>query len=407
MPILILALGVASFAALRATRPEAAHTPENQGRPQVEVMRAAPKTHPVSVRAMGLVQPVREVVLQPEVGGRVVFRSENLMPGGLVQAGELLVKLDSRDQRNILEAQRAALAAAQVQLDEERSRKQVAEREWGSEAEKLAAEARKFALREPHVQSAVAGMSSAQSQLKKARRDIRRTVLEAPFDAVVRGAPIEVGEVVSPLSVVASLAAIDQYWVKVSIPVAQLAHLEIPGVNTDAPRGSQARIVHDAGAGIRIERTGAVERLLSSVDTQGRLAQLLVLVDDPLGLAAGTAQRNLPLLLGTYVQVELVGRPAEDTVALPRAAIRHGELVWTVADEHVLAAKPVTMVARERDQVLVRGLEPGVPVVLTSLPSATEGMEVSIAREADPLSGPTPEPVATGDQNPAENPPAG
>jgi RND family efflux transporter MFP subunit len=388
MPILILALGVASFAALRATRPEAAHTAENQGRPQVEVIRADPKTHPVAVRAMGLVQPVREVLLQPEVGGRVVFRSENLVPGGLVQGGELLVRLDSRDQKNILEAQRAALAAAQVQLEEERTRKQVAEREWGSEAEKLAAEARKFALREPHVNSAVAGMSSAQSQLKKARRDVRRTVLIAPFDGVIRDAPIEVGEVVSPLSVVASLAAIDQYWVKVSVPVAQLAHLEIPGVNTDEPRGSEAHIMHDAGAGIRIERTGAVERLLSSVDTQGRLAQLLVVVDDPLGLAADTDQRTLPLLLGTYVQVELGGRPAEDTVALPRAAVRQGDLVWTVVDGHVLAAQPVTMVARERDRVLVRGLKPGTPVLVTSLPSATEGMEVSIMGEERPSESP-------------------
>jgi multidrug efflux pump subunit AcrA (membrane-fusion protein) len=283
----------------------------------------------------------------------------------------------------------------------------VAEREWGSEAEKLAAEARKFALREPHVQSAVAGMSSAKSQLKKARRDIRRTVLEAPFDAVVREVPIEVGEVVSPLSVVASLAAIDKYWVRVSVPVAQLAHLEIPGVNTDAPRGSEARIVHDAGAGIRIERTGAVERLLSSVDTQGRLAQLLVVVDDPLGLKTSTEDRKLPLLLGTYVQVELAGRPAEDSVALPRAAVRQGDLVWIVEDGGVLAARSVTLVARERDHVLVRGLGPGVPVVLTSLPSATEGMEVSIADETDPPTEAATEPHAAGGERPADASQAG
>ena len=119
----------------------------------------------------------------------------------------------------------------------------------------------------------------------------------------------------------------------------------------------------------------------------------------PLGLRTGTDQRTLPLLLGTYVQVELVGRPAVDTVALPRSAIREGDQVWTVAEGEVLAAKPVKLVAREREHVLVRGLEPGVPVVLTSLPSATEGMEVSIAPTTDPPAEATPEPHATGDKS--------
>jgi RND family efflux transporter MFP subunit len=381
LPVLILALGIASFAALRATRPEAAQNPTTHGRAPVWVVHAEPRTHPVTVRAMGLVQPAREVMLQPEVGGRVLSRSDNLVPGGLVQAGEVLVRLDSRDQRNILEAQRAALAAAKVRLEEERTLKQVAEREWRTDAEKLAEDAREFALREPHVRSAAAGISSAQSQLKKARRDIRRTMLEAPFDAIVREAPIEVGEVVSPLSVVASLAAIDEYWVRVSVPVAQLSHLDIPGVNTSESRGSKARIVHDAGAGVRIERTGAIERLLSSVDSQGRMAQLLVVVDDPLGLAQDTDERRLPLLLGTYVHVELRGRPAEDSVALPRAALHPNETVWTVAEGDVLAEQPVTLIARERDGVLVRGLAPGTPVVVTRLSSPTQGMEVSIAGE--------------------------
>lgn len=151
-------------------------------RPEVKVtvLRARPGPQPVVVAAMGEVKAAHELVIQPEVSGRVTERSEHLIPGGIVREGELLVRLDGRDIGAAVAAQQAAVAQASLQLADERSRKQVAESEWAGRSDALDAEAREIALREPHIQSGKASLGSARAQLDKARRDRGRTVVRAP-----------------------------------------------------------------------------------------------------------------------------------------------------------------------------------------------------------------------------------
>lgn len=374
-PIVVVFAGLAVAFGLIRTRPEAEKTPLARGVPRVQVLRVQPGAHRVEVRGMGLVRPAREVIMQPLVSGRIVERSPHLVPGGLLAAGDQLIKVDARDYATALAAQEAALARAQTSLVEEQTRKRAAVTEWGERSRTLDETARRFALRETHVEGAEAGLESARSQLKRARRDVKRTRLYAPFDALVVEAPAEVGELVSTATPVATLAAIDRYWVQVSIPVAQLAVLDIPDVNTGEARGSAATIVHDAGAGVRIERTGSIERLLGKVESRGRMAQLLVAVDDPLGIHAGET-RSLPLLLDSHVTVTLEGNAITDAVPLPRAALHDGDQVWVVGPARTLARHPVTLAWRDRERVLVRGLEAGTEVVVTPMAAALDGMRV-------------------------------
>lgn len=377
LPFLIVLIGVGVAAGLIATKPEAEKKPLDRGLMRVDVIRAQPGAHPVTVRGMGIVKPARDVVMMPLVSGRVVERSPHLVPGGLLAAGDMLIRVDGRDYAAALAAQEAALASAQTSLVEEQTRKSAAETEWGERSKTLDDTARRFALRETHVEGAQAGVLSARSQLKRARRDLKRTKLFAPFDAIVVDAPSEVGELVSTVTPVATLAAIDRYWVQVSIPVSQLSVLDIPDVNTNQPRGSAGTIVHDAGAGVRIERSGAVERLLGKVESRGRMAQLLVAVDDPLGIAAGPERASLPLLLDSHVTVSLQGRAVENAVSLPRTALHEGTQVWLVDDEDRLVRHTIELAWRERESVLVRGLPAGARVVTTAMASALDGTKVA------------------------------
>ena len=249
--------GIAFF--FVSTRPEAAEIERERPRIAVEVLRARPSDNPVTVTAMGEVQAAHQLVLQPEISGRVVARADNLVPGGLVERGEGLVRIDGRDLKAVIAAQEAAVAQAKVQLADERGRKQVAASDWEGRVDDLNDHAKQFALREPHIESAQASLGSSKTQLTKARRDLSRSRVQAPFDALVIDAPVELGQVVSPQVKLATLVAVDRYWVQVSVPVSHLEFLAIPGVNTKSDGGSRAQVVHNSG-GVFIERPGHVEQ---------------------------------------------------------------------------------------------------------------------------------------------------
>ena len=49
------------------------------------------------VIADGVVMPAQQVTLRPQVMGQIQDVSSNVVPGGIVQAGEKLIKIDHRD----------------------------------------------------------------------------------------------------------------------------------------------------------------------------------------------------------------------------------------------------------------------------------------------------------------------
>ncbi|MEZ4452653.1 MAG: efflux RND transporter periplasmic adaptor subunit [Nannocystaceae bacterium] len=386
LAVLTVLVAVAGAALLVMSKPQPQRAEVQKPEVRVQVMRARPGLQDITVTAMGEVKPAHELIVQPEVPGRVIDRSDNLIPGGIVQKGEVLVRIDGRDQSAVLAAQRAAVAQAQLSLADERTRKEVAVSEWGSQASSLDKDSADFALREPHAESARASLASAREQLARAKRDLGRTAVRAPFDAVVREVSVEPGQVAGTQTRLATLVNVDRYWVEVAVPVANLAHLDIPGINVAGLRGSPARVIHEAGPGVRIERTGYVERLLTGVDTKGRLARLLIAVEDPLALGTELQSRPLPLLLGSYVRVELGGQPIDKAVMIPRTALVDGKFVWLVADS-LLTRREVEVVWRDAKNVIAQGLRDGESVLVTPLAAPTEGMEVIVDEEVVPAEG--------------------
>ncbi len=380
LPLLIVAGAVLVAVGLVKSAPEAEKVETPKPVIEVEVLRAHPGDHPVTVSAMGEVKASQQLQLQPEVSGRVIRRNAAIVPGAVIPAGEDLFKIDARDIQTSIAAQQAALEQARVSLADEQGRKQVAEKEWGSQAEALAESAREYALRNPHLTSAKASVNSARSNLRRAKRDLSRSVIRSPFDAMVLTTPVEVGQLVSTQTGLVTLVSTDRYWVQISVPVSNLPFLAIPGINTSRLRGSAANVTYEAGFGVTTERVGYIERLEGEVDARGRMARMLVAIEDPLSLAKPVDERPLPMLLGSYVKVALTGMTVENTQPVPRSSLFGGDRVWLVVDGQ-LAQRKVDIVFRDRETVLVRGLGEGDAIVTTPLAAPTEGLEVRIAGE--------------------------
>ncbi len=380
--VAVLVAGVGVAYVLMATSATARRRPLRIVPRDVEVLAVEVGPRAVRVPAMGTVEADRSVSLQPEVGGRVVEVSDELTPGGTFAAGDLILRIDPRDYEFAVAQQEAGVAQAVLALKEERGRQTSAQLEEKITGGRPGAgpEARALRLREPHVAAAEAALAAAREQLAQAKLNLRRTGLRAPLACMVLDEAVEVGQTLSPQAPVVTLVGTERFRVRVSVPVERLAQIELPG--EDRP-GSPARVIHEVGDAAPLVREGRVMRLLGNLDPQGRMAQLLVAVNEPL-------QGARPLLLGAYVRVEIEGPGFPAAAEIPREALREGDVVWLMDKDDRLAIRPVEVLWRRPETVLVGGgLRAGERVVLTalSMPVPGMGLRLALASETNAAAG--------------------
>ena len=107
--------------------------PRERAQPAVPVVGIAdltPADHPISVDAYGTVVASRELIVRPEVRGRIVELHPNLQAGGLIKEGETLVKIDPAEFQIAVARAQAALSEVEVEWKIEQGRQAVALREW-------------------------------------------------------------------------------------------------------------------------------------------------------------------------------------------------------------------------------------------------------------------------------------
>lgn len=383
LPLAVIAAGALGAVQLVRTAPQAAQRPPRRAARLVEVRPVTSGSAPVSVEAMGTVIAAQEISLQAQVSGEVLELNDNLVPGGRVTADEVLVRIDPRDYELVIEEARSQVAQAEYELKLEQGRQDIARREWellgaGEESSELD---RELALRKPHLAKAMAVLAAAQASLSKAELNLSRTTIRAPFNGVITDERVDLGAQVTTQTQLATLVGTDEYWVQASIPVGQLRWIHIP--QRDGDQGSSVLVRQYLGAGATNEWTGRVDRLLGDLEPEGRMARLLVAIPDPLGLhAAGEAA---PLLIGSYVHLEVTGRELPDVVTINREELRDGDTVWLMDANDQLEIRPVQIAFRGRDHVLLDGgLAGGERLVVTDLPAPIAGMPLRLKEDQAP-----------------------
>jgi len=353
----------------------------------VDILVVSAASEPASMQAFGTVEARREVSLKPEVTGKIIEVNPEMIEGGILEEGQVMLRIDPRDFAAIVAQERATLERAQFELRVEEGRQVIADREWELLGDDLKRNelAKELALRKPHLKEKKAAVLGAQSRLDKALIDLQRTVLDAPFDAMVLSEDVEIGQLVTPQTTVARLVATEQFQVRVSIPYDKLRWLRLPHGDEI---GSSVTVSRELGEGRRVEWKGHILKLLGDVDPQGRLARVLVAVPDPLQLDLPPEQRQ-PLLLGSYVRVDLKGPTLEDVFVLPRQALREEQVVWIMDENNALEIRPVHIVLNRQDDVVIdEGLADGDRVITSPLPVALPGIKLSIAEEESPKDAP-------------------
>ncbi len=381
-PLVVLLSGVAVMAILVATKPTPAKEEAGDQGVMVRVKQLTGRRERLRVEAQGTVVPAEEISLLSEVEGRVIWRNQELIPGGRFRRGDLLFRLDDREYEFRVAQSAADVEQAKQALALEESQQAIAQQEWALIGEDLQAteEGKSVALREPQLKQAQANLAAARRVQDLAELNVHRTVLRAPFNGFVRGEVAYVGQLVSPNTQLATLVGSDVFWVQVSVPVDKLTRLAVPGVNATEGEGARALVEQRLADG-NVVRRGRVVRLLGDLDPVGRMARLLVEISDPLRLGErGEELRSgldLPLLLGAYVHVVIEGVELIDVVEVPRSAVVAGGSVYVFGKDGRLDIREIDVAWRREDTLLVRdGVEKGELVVMSRLPNAVPGLKL-------------------------------
>ncbi|MGB0909958.1 MAG: efflux RND transporter periplasmic adaptor subunit, partial [Nitrospirales bacterium] len=382
LPVVIIVLAIIGAQVLIATRPTVPKTTPIETSTFVNVLTARLQNERAMISAFGTVKAYQELTVQPEVSGRVIAYHPDLIAGGVIPKGTRLLRIDPRDFQVAVEEEKAALAKAKFDIKVELGNQAIAQREWDllkPSSGEISELSKQLALRYPHLQEKRAALSAAKSRLQKAQLDLRRTVLTAPFDAVVLSESVEVGQMVNVQNTVATLVGTNEFRAQVSIPIHQLDWITFP--TSGSMTGARARIFRELGNEKPLERNGVVVDLLGEVTQNGRMAQVLISIPDPLDLSRKKGERH-PLLLGEYVRVEIEGPMLENVMVLPRSTIREGSRVWVKNQEKRLEVRTVKIAVSRKDTVVIsQGLNDGDQVIVTQLPAAIPGLKLISAED--------------------------
>jgi RND family efflux transporter MFP subunit len=374
LPLLVLVGAIVVGIVFIKTPPRAASRPQQRQATLVEVQPVAFMTQRAKIEAMGIVKPARRIELMPRVGGDIRWVSEDFVPGGLFETGATILQIDPVDYEIAKRGAEKSVTEARTNLRIEQGAQAVARQDYQLLGEVIGEEDRELVLRKPQLEMAEATVAAAEAELERAQIDLSRTTVKAPFNAIVEGDTVNVGARVTSTTSLATLIGTENYWVEATVPVGQLKWIEIPG--PDSEEGSTVRIYDEAAWDEGQFRVGIVRRLAASLEEQGRMARVIIEVEDPLGLNDESKPR---LLIGSFVRVEFEGRELEHALRIPRYMIHGKNEVWVFTPEGTLDIRQVEIALQARDYVVVTGgLNFGDRIITTELSAPVQDMALRI-----------------------------
>lgn len=364
----ILSGSVAAVVVIQQTQPTAQTiNATRKSAALVETMIVDRGDYAPRINVLGTVQAAQDVMLSPRISGQVVQVSPEFVPGGMVKKDDVLLTIDPADFENALAISESELEQAQASMEIEEGRQSLAKKELALLEGTIDETNQSLVLRKPQLASIKAQVSAALSAVEKAKLDLERTEVLAPFDAQVITRSVNVGSQISPGDQLAQLVGIEEYWVMAAVPVRSLRWIEFPNGQS---KGSQVVLRNTDAWPEGTERAATVSRMIGALNQQTRMARILITVPDPLG----TKSNHPALILDTLLETEIIGRPIEDVVRLQRQYVRDRDTVWVMKDEK-LEIRDTDIVFRDATYAYIQsGLEDGDEVVISTLATVANGV---------------------------------
>ena len=347
----------------------------------VETMVLKPQNWSATIKTQGVVEPRTMSVLTSRVSGEVVWVSNELRSGGFFEKGDTLLKIEKIDYELAIKTAEAALVEARFLYQEEQAQSKQAVLNWARLGRKQAPT--DLVLRKPQLAKATAAVASAQASLLRAKLDLKRTVIKAPYAGRVLEVYVDLGQYISGNKELLKLFAIDRVEVRLPLSESQREQLDLPSFyrgdsiaqnKVDYPIRIKARI-----GGEVHEWKGMLNRVEGSVNLDTRQQYIVAIVDKPF---QENDQHRPALEIGQYVEAELAGRVNDKVFLIPRSAVQGEGQIMLVDKDKRLQRKSIKALVEQGDFIVVRdGVTAGDRLCVSYIPFASNGTLVRLSSE--------------------------
>ena len=403
LPLLILAAGIGGMVALVKSKPTRAPLGAEERAWPVAIAEIQPGTVTPQLVLYALVDSPRVTHLSSAVTADV--HAVDVLEGQRVGPGDRLLALDDREIRLVLAQREAEMAGFEADLEHERLRhrnnlaaleheqnlleiarrdvdraRDLAERKVGSEAsldkvrreeerQMLSVEQRRLMIREHESRrkQIEAKLARARAQQSQAVLDLERTRVYPPFAGRITEVFVSPGDRVRSGDRLLVMFDSGMLELRAQIPLRYL-----PVVRDALERGEAlgARAVVDG------QEVGAVlHRLTARVDRGSGGADGLFRV----------TEGNAWLQLGRTVEFIMDLPPVSNAVTVSREALYGTDRVFVLDGERMQSVEVERLGETHLDEgesrVILRSpeLTPSVPLIVTNLPNAIDGLKVTVA----------------------------
>ena len=357
---LLTGLGFLKFKQVQSAMAAGAYTPPPEAVTSVVVKR---EQWPSTTSVIGTMEAVHGVVVSADLPGTVA--KINFDSGKAVREGDILVELDTRQER-------AQLAALEAQRD-------LAKINYGRN-EQLVKEG---VISKSEYDTTSAQQKQTEANVGEIRATIERKIIRAPFTGVLGIRKINLGQYLSAGSAIVQLQSLNPIYVDFGLPQQALTQVHV---------GRSLRVTSDDLPGKAF--TGRVTALDSVVDQTTRNVQVQATLPNPEG----------KLHPGMFVQVAVVQGENRSVISLPASAISYapyGDSVFVITDLQDKQGKTyrgvkqqfVKLEGSRGDQVaVISGLNPGDEVVTSGVFKLRNGAAVQVNNKVQPGNNPAPKP---------------
>ncbi|MGH9537688.1 MAG: efflux RND transporter periplasmic adaptor subunit [Terriglobales bacterium] len=358
--VLLTALGFVKFKQVQSAVQASAFQPPPESVTSVVVKR---EQWPATTGVIGTLEAVHGVMVSADLPGTV--DKINFDSGKGVREGEVLVELDTRQER-------AQLAALEAQRD-------LAKVNYGRMQQLV----KDGVISRMEYDQATAQQKQTEANVGEIRATIERKTIRAPFSGILGLRKINLGQYLSAGSAIVQLQSLSPIYVDFGLPQQALTQVRV---------GRTLRVTSDDLVGKVF--TGRVTALDSVVDQTTRNVQMQATLLNPEG----------KLRPGMFVQVEVTLGESRPVIELPASAISfapYGDSVFVITDFKDQKGQSYRGVRQQfvkvdgsrGDQVaVVSGLNPGDEVVTSGVFKLRNGAAVQVNNKVQPGNNPAPKP---------------
>ena len=329
----------------------------------------------LTVVTQGEVRPRREIIVSPQISGRIAYVSPDFIDGGFIKEGQLLVRVEAADYELAVVRAQSTVASAEQALAREEAEAELALQD----IEDLGLEtASPLARREPQLAEARANLNAAKAQLKEAQLALNRTAVYAPFSGRVRERDVDIGQVVATGQTLGRIFANDVVEVFLPLNDDEMGRLGLPlafAADEDNP-GPEVSFQTKVG-GIKRTWYGNVVRTAAAVNVETRQINVIAEVQDPFGEGA---DGDAPMAPGLFVTATVKGEVVKDVLIAPRASMRGDDRIYIgMPDEGTLSIRQVDIVYSDPSGAYVSsGITPGELAIVSPIQAAFDGMRITV-----------------------------